>query len=152
MKQLKNSFEHLFILSHDHFSILYHALRWTLLVIPVALAAGSMVALFLWLLDWAIHFRFAHFWLLYLLPVAGVVIYFLYKLWGKGSEAGNNLIMDEIHAPGGGVPFRMAPLVLITTVITHLFGGSAGREGTAVRIGGSIANFFATRFRLSPTF
>ena len=142
MKQLKNSFEHLFILSH--------LLRWTLLVIPVALAAGSMVALFLWLLDWAIHFRFAHAWLLFLLPLAGVVIYFLYKLWGKGSEAGNNLIMDEIHAPGGGVPFRMAPLVLVTTVITHLFGGSAGREGTAVQIGGSIANFFATRFRLSP--
>src|ERR1700761_3362232 len=142
MKQAKNYPEHLLIL--------LNLLRWTLLVIPVALVAGSLVALFLWLLDWAIHFRFAHGWLLYLLPLAGVVIYFLYKLWGKGSEAGNNLIMDEIHAPGGGVPFRMAPLVLITTVITHLFGGSAGREGTAVQIGGSIANFFATRFRLSP--
>jgi len=142
MKQLKNRFEHLFILSH--------LLRWTLLVIPVALLAGSLVALFLWLLEWAIHFRFAHAWLLYLLPVAGIVIYFLYKLWGKGTEGGNNLIMDEIHQPGGGVPFRMAPLVLITTVITHLFGGSAGREGTAVQIGGSVANFFATKFRLSP--
>src|SRR5580698_3366383 len=141
MKQLKTSFEHLFILSH--------LFRWTLLVIPVALVAGSLVALFLWLLNWAIHFRFAHPWLLYGLPLAGVVIYFLYKYWGKGSEAGNNLIMDEIHAPGGGVPFRMAPLVLITTVITHLFGGSAGREGTAVQIGGSVANFFASRFGLS---
>jgi H+/Cl- antiporter ClcA len=141
MKQLKTRFEHLFIFSH--------LFRWTLLVIPVALVAGSLVALFLWLLDWAIHFRFAHAWLLYGLPLAGVVIYFLYKYWGKGSEAGNNLIMDEIHAPGGGVPFRMAPLVLITTVITHLFGGSAGREGTAVQIGGSVANFFASRFGLS---
>lgn len=142
MMQLKTRFEHLFILSH--------LLRWTLLVIPVALLAGSLVALFLWLLDWAIHFRFAHAWLLYILPVAGIVIYFLYKLWGKGAEGGNNLIMDEIHKPGGGVPFRMAPLVLITTVITHLFGGSAGREGTAVQIGGSVANFFAAKFRLSP--
>lgn len=141
MKYLKNSFEHLFILSH--------LFRWTLLVIPVAVAAGSLVALFLWLLDWAIHFRFAHPWLLFLLPLAGVLIYVLYKYWGKGSEAGNNLIMDEIHEPGGGVPVRMAPLVLVTTVITHLFGGSAGREGTAVQIGGSIANFFADRFNLS---
>jgi H+/Cl- antiporter ClcA len=141
MKQLKNRFEHLFILSH--------LFRWTLLVIPVALLAGSLVALFLWLLDWSIHFRFAHSWLLYGLPLAGIVIYFLYKLWGKGAEGGNNLIMDEIHEPGGGVPFRMAPLVLITTVITHLFGGSAGREGTAVQIGGSVANFFADRFGLS---
>ena len=60
-------------------------------------------------------------------------------LWGKGSEGGNNLIMEQIHEPGGGVPARMAPLVLIGTVVTHLFGGSRGREGTAVQMGGSIA-------------
>jgi len=139
--KIKTSFEHLTILSH--------LFRWTLLVIPVSLVAGSMVALFLWLLDWAIHFRFVHPWLLYLLPVAGVVIHLLYKYLGKGSEAGNNLLIDEIHAPGGGVPARMAPLVLVTTVITHLFGGSAGREGTAVQIGGSMANLFARLFGLS---
>jgi len=57
--------------------------------------------------------------------------------------------MDEIHMPGGGIPTRMAPLVLVTTVITHLFGGSAGREGTAVQIGGSLANFFAQKLHLS---
>jgi H+/Cl- antiporter ClcA len=57
--------------------------------------------------------------------------------------------MDEIHDPGGGIPFRMAPLVLFTTVITHLFGGSAGREGTAVQIGGSIAQFFAKKLGLT---
>jgi H+/Cl- antiporter ClcA len=141
MKQLRNSFEHFFIVSH--------LIRWTLLVIPVALSAGSLVALFLWLLDRAIHFRFDHPWLLFLLPPAGVLIYVLYKYWGKNSEAGNNLIMDEIHEPGGGIPARMAPLVLMTTVITHLFGGSAGREGTAVQIGGSLAQFFAKKFNLS---
>jgi H+/Cl- antiporter ClcA len=141
MKYLKTSFEHLFIVSH--------LLRWTLLVIPVSLTAGSLVALFLWLLDNAIHFRFGHPWLLFLLPLAGILIYLLYKYLGKNSDAGNNLIMDEIHKPGGGVPARMAPLVLLTTVITHLFGGSAGREGTAVQIGGSLANFFAKKFHLS---
>lgn len=141
MNLLKTSSERLFILSH--------LFRWTLLVIPVALTAGSLVALFLWLLDIAISFRFAHPWLLFLLPLAGIIIYFLYKLLGKNSEAGNNLIMDEIHTPGGGVPARMAPLVLLTTVITHLFGGSAGREGTAVQIGGSLANFFAKKLSLS---
>ena len=141
MNPLKTSSERLFILSH--------LFRWTLLVIPVALAAGSLVALFLWLLDIAISFRFAHPWLLFLLPLSGVIIYFLYKRLGKNSEAGNNLIMDEIHTPGGGVPARMAPLVLLTTVITHLFGGSAGREGTAVQIGGSLANFFAKKLSLS---
>src|SRR5476649_1043727 len=93
--------------------------RPSVVAIPVSIAIGSMVALFLWLLNWAIHFRFQHNWLLYLLPVAGVVIHLLYKFYGGSSEKGNNLIIDEIHEPGAGVPKRMAPLILVTTVITH---------------------------------
>lgn len=142
MKQVKYSIE--------QFSVVTHLLKWSLLAVPVSFTVGSLVALFLWSLDKAIRFRFAHTWLLFLLPLAGVVIYLSYKYLGKNSDAGNNLIMDEIHKPGGGVPTRMAPLVLVTTVITHLFGGSAGREGTAVQIGGSMANFFGKLFRLQP--
>lgn len=132
----------------EHYSILKHLVRWTLLIIPIAVAIGSMVALFLWMLHSAIHYRFRHPWLLYLLPLAGLLIHFIYQSVGKSSEKGNNLIMDEIHEPGGGVPKQMAPIILITTVITHLFGGSAGREGTAVQIGGSIAGMFGGWFKL----
>ncbi len=132
-----------------HLLIFNHLVRWTVLTIPVAITIGSVVAFFLWLLNAAIHFRFAHTWLLYLLPVAGVLIHFVYKLYGKSSEKGNNLIMDEIHEPGGGVPKRMAPLVLFATVASHLFGASVGREGTAVQIGGSIADFFGRLFELN---
>lgn len=141
MRKLKDSFEHLFIVSH--------LFKWTLLSIPVAGFVGSVVALFLWLLDKVTVFRQANGWLLWLLPLAGLLIYFLYHWSGKNAEGGNNLIMDEIHKPGGGVPFRMAPLVLAATVITHLFGGSAGREGTAVQIGGSIAAFFGKKLNLN---
>lgn len=109
-----------------------------------------MVAFFLWALQRAIHYRFEHPWLLYLLPWAGLVIHFLYTLYGKDAEKGNNVIIDEIHQPKGGVPKRMAPLVLFSTIITHLVGGSAGREGTAVQIGGSIAQLFGKWFRLDP--
>jgi H+/Cl- antiporter ClcA len=137
------------LLSSPNFRIFNHLLRWTLLTIPVAIAIGGVVAFFLWLLNWAIHFRFAHPWLLYLLPLAGVLIHVVYKLYGKSSEKGNNLIMDEIHEPGGGVPKRLAPLVLGSTIISHLFGGSVGREGTAVQIGGSIAGFFGRMFGLN---
>lgn len=77
--------------------------------------------------------------MLYLLPVAGAGVAWCYHRWGRNSDAGNNLIIDEIHEPGGGVPVRMAPFVLIGTLVTHAFGGSAGREGTAVQMGGSIA-------------
>ena len=129
--------------------ILRHLLKWTVVITPLAAAIGSLVALFLWLMDWATQFRFLHPWILFLLPVSGVVIYFLYRFAGKNAAAGNNLIIDEIHQPGGGVPFRMAPLVLIGTIITHLFGGSAGREGTAVQMGGSMAALLARKAKFS---
>ena len=108
------------------------------------------MALFLWSLERATQLRWDRPWLLWLLPVAGLVVGGLYHYLGRDAEGGNNLIMDEIHEPGGGVPGRMAPLVLVSTVITHLFGGSAGREGTAVQIGGSIASALTRRFRLDP--
>jgi H+/Cl- antiporter ClcA len=132
----------------EHYTILKHLLKWTVLVIPIALVIGSIIAFFLWLLGVAIHFRFAHSWLLFLLPLAGLAIHFIYQSIGKSSEKGNNLIMEEIHEAGGGIPKRMAPIILITTVITHLFGGSAGREGTAVQIGGSVASMFGGWFKL----
>lgn len=97
---------------------------------------------------WAIQYRFAHPWLLFLLPFAGVLIHFMYQFTGRSAEKGNNLIMEEIHQPGGGVPWQMAPVVLITTVITHFFGGSAGREGTAVQIGGSMAGLMGNWLKL----
>src|SRR5690349_8081190 len=85
---------------------LKHLVRWTLITAPVAIVIGSMVALFLWLLERAIFFRFAHPSLLYALPLAGAAIWFVYKKWGGVSDKGNNLIMEEIHTPGGGVPKR----------------------------------------------
>lgn len=133
----------------EHYATLKHLIRWTLITVPIALAIGSAVALFLWLLDLAIHFRFNHNWLLFLLPAAGLLIHLIYQSVGKSSEKGNNLIMEEIHQESGGVPKRMAPIILITTVITHLFGGSAGREGTAVQIGGSIAALFGKWYKLT---
>lgn len=140
MKKIHESFEQL--------AISRQLLRWSMLVLPMSILVGSLVALFLWSLEQVTLLRFAHPWLLYLLPAAGLLIYVPYARWGKNSDAGNNLIMDEIHEPGGGVPARMTPLVFVSTVITHLFGGSAGREGTAVQMGGSMAHFVGKQFRL----
>jgi H+/Cl- antiporter ClcA len=134
--------------SFDQFKILTYSLRWFLLVLPVAIVVGSIVAFFLWLLELATHIRWEHPYLLYFLPFVGVIIVWAYRFKGKNSEAGNNLVMDEIHKPGGGIPTRMASFVLFGTVLTHLFGGSAGREGTAVQIGGSMAQFIGNKFRL----
>ena len=125
-----------------------HLLRWTLLALPVALLAGSASAFFLWALEEVTKQQWEHPQLLWFLPLGGVSVGFLYHYLGKGSDKGNNLLIDEIHQPGGGVPARMAPLVLIGTLVTHLFGGSAGREGTAVQMGGSLAGVLARWFHL----
>lgn len=132
----------------EHLALAGYVARWTALALPLGVAAGSAVALFLWALDLATVTRYANPWLLWLLPVAGLAIGAIYHRFGRSVEGGNNLIVDEIHEPGGGVPARMAPLVFIATVVTHLFGGSAGREGTAVQMGGSLASAMGRRFGL----
>lgn len=141
MQSIKKSFE--------QFSIANYLFKWAFLVTPMAIVVGSLVALFLWLLDKVTLIRWQNGWLIYFLPFAGIFIFFLYQQLGKKTEAGNNLIIDEIHEPDSGVPARIAPLVLITTLITHLFGGSAGREGTAVQMGGGIAGFFGRLLKLN---
>ena len=140
MKQSKYSFE--------QFYIARQLLRWSVLIFPVAVSVGLLVAFFLWLLDIATATRWQYLWLIFFLPVAGIIISWLYRYYGKNADGGNNLIMNEIHKPGGGVPARMTPFILFTTVLTHLVGGSAGREGTAVQMGGSVAALFARWYKM----
>ena len=110
--------------------------------------SGSGSAAFLYGLEWATATREAFPLMLYLLPAAGLFIGLGYHFWGKGIESGNNLLLDEIHKPSSGVPARMAPAILLATVGTHLFGGSAGREGTAVQMGGSLAGWLGRKLGL----
>lgn len=108
----------------------------------IGVLAGSASALFLGSLDEVTEFRSSHLSLLYGLPFAGALIAFLYSRYGASIEGGNNLIIEELQNPKKTIPFRMAPFVLLGTLITHLFGGSAGREGTAVQMGASLADQF----------
>jgi len=123
--------------------------KWSALAIGVAALAGSASALFLFALDWATQTREAHRWLIAGLPVAGFLVGWVYLKWGQQVEAGNNLLIDEIHDPQKVVPLRMAPLVLGATVVSHLFGASVGREGTAVQMGGALADQFTHFFKLN---
>lgn len=122
--------------------------KWLLLASGVAALAGTASALFLFALDWATATRTSHRWLIWLLPLAGFLVGWLYLRFGQHVEAGNNLLIDEIHDPKKIIPLRMAPLVLGGTVISHLFGASVGREGTAVQMGGALADQFTHLFKL----
>lgn len=109
------------------------------LVVLVAALMGVVSHLLLLALHTATEFREGHNFLLLALPFVGVLTAFVYQNFGQGSQKGNNLIIEstqkEIH-----VPFRMGIFTFIFTILTHLFGGSAGREGSAVQIGGVLAN------------
>ena len=124
-------------------------LKSCLLGAAVGGLSGVASAIFLHALAWATGFREGHPALLFGLPVAGAVVGWVYQRFGASVAGGSNLLLERIHEPGPPVPFRMAPLILLATVITHLFGGSAGREGTAVQQGGSLGSALAQVLRLS---
>src|SRR4051812_2012074 len=117
----------------------------------VGVASGAAAAAFLLLLEAATHVRQAHMAIVYALPVAGIVLGLIYERWGVSIKGGSDLIIDTIHEHRVQIPLRMAPMVLVGTVLTHLFGGSAGREGTAVQMGASLADEIAHRFHLTKS-
>lgn len=120
--------------------LLFYVIKWLALSAVIAVLAGSASALFLFSLDWATQTREANRWLIWGLPFAGFAVGWLYLKLGQQVEAGNNLLIDEIHDPKKIIPLRMAPLVLGGTVVSHLVGASVGREGTAVQMGGALAD------------
>jgi H+/Cl- antiporter ClcA len=117
--------------------------------VAVGLLSGLASALFLWALGWVTHVRETHAVLVYLLPVSGLVTGLLYEKLGARIKGGQNLVIDTIHDGGPTLPLRMAPMILVGSVLTHLFGGSAGREGAAVQMGASLADAFAARLGLA---
>jgi H+/Cl- antiporter ClcA len=126
--------------------------QWLILGSTVGVVSGSASALFLTLLDLATETREAHEGLVFALPAAGLFIGWFYERYGAPIRGGNNLVIDTLHTSlrqdGPALPLRMAPMVLFGTVLTHLFGGSAGREGTAVQMGASLADALAHRLGL----
>lgn len=122
--------------------------KWCIIASVIAALAGTASAFFLFSLEYATNWREAHPWVIWLLPLAGFAVGWLYLHTGKPVEAGNNLLIDEIHDPKKVVPLRMVPLVLIGTVVSHLFGASVGREGTAVQMGGALADQLTHLFKL----
>lgn len=138
-------------LLREQFKLLFELVRW---IPPAALAgimAGSASAFLLVSLVWATDFREKHLWIILFLAPAGLFVGYLYKYFGSTVEAGNNMILEEIHDPRAVIPVRMTPLILLGTILTHLFGGSAGREGTAIQTGASLADQLTRPLRMNDS-
>ncbi|AGA77878.1 voltage-gated chloride channel family protein [Echinicola vietnamensis] len=125
-----------------------YTIKWLVLAIFIGLLVGTASAFFLFGLEWATLFREEHVYMIALLPVGGFAIGWVYHKYGQSVVKGNNQLLEEFYNPLTPIPLRMAPLVVFGTIATHLFGGSAGREGTAVQMGGAIADRFTKWFKL----
>jgi H+/Cl- antiporter ClcA len=125
--------------------------KWIFICALIGFFSGSASAFFLVSLEWVTQFREHNNWIIWLLPMGGLCIGLLYHYYGNDVVKGNNVLLEEYEKPQKTIPLKMAPMVLISTLITHLFGGSAGREGTAVQMGGAIADQFTSIFKLNKS-
>ena len=121
--------------------------QWLLLSGLTGIACGLAGAAFTWCVTHATNMRIAHSWLLFCMPLAGLIIVASYRAAGMGNDSGTNQIIASVR--GGERPRTLlAPLIFLGTVLTHLTGGSAGREGAALQIGGSISARIGRLLRL----
>ena len=114
--------------------------KWSLIAILVGVAAGAFSTAFGHCINFVTTFRTNHLWAIFFLPFAGMLIIYLYKVCDYEKNKGTDQVFLTVHAEKKDIPFRMAPLIFISTVLTHLCGGSAGREGAALQMGGSIGS------------
>ena len=112
--------------------------KWLILAVVTGCIVGAASSLFSYVLKTVTNVREEHLWVFFLLPVAGLIIVFLYQTFWK-NDGGANQVFATI-ASRDDVPLKSAPLIFISTALTHLTGGSAGREGAVIQLGGSIGN------------
>ena len=123
-------------------------LKWLVMGTVIGLIVGAISSAFSFCLSYVTALRTEHSWLVYLLPLGGLAIVGLYRLVLKDGDLGTDGIITAISEKPH-VRAMIAPLIFISTTVTHLFGGSAGREGAALQLGGSLGNFFGRIVRMS---
>ena len=121
--------------------------KWSIVAIVVGIVCGLVGSAFHLSVDYVTHLREEYRWIILLLPLGGVAIVAIYKLCRFEVNMGTNRVIESVRSDKK-VPTRMAPLIFASTVITHLFGGSAGREGAALQLGERIGYRFGKIFRL----
>ncbi len=122
-------------------------LKWVVLSLVIGVFCALAGAFFHYAVDIGAHARESYPFILFLLPIAGVIIVFLYHICGMDDDKGTNAILQSVRTTDK-VSIRVAPLILIATTLTHLCGGSSGREGAALQIGGSIGSFISRKLKL----
>lgn len=124
------------------------SIKWVIFALITGLVVGCISTAFHFSIMIATMVREATPWVIFLLPIGGLIIVRCYRIVKDNKELSTNSVLSAIHS-NEKLPLKMAPLIFISTVITHLFGGSAGREGAALQLGGSIGNGLGGLFRFN---
>ena len=122
-------------------------LKWVLYACNIGLIVGAVAVAFHYGIDWAAQFRAHQPWVILFLPLGGVVIVLLYRWSGMERDRGTNLVLTAVRE-AEPIRLRTAPLIFLSTILTHLVGGSAGREGAALQLGGSIGAWVGRKIHL----
>ncbi|MBE6572332.1 MAG: chloride channel protein, partial [Ruminococcaceae bacterium] len=134
----------------DAFRYLAAFAKWTLISLFIGFLGGGVGSLFHISIDAATEYRNGHTWLIFLLPAGGVIIALLYRLCRRFGKLGTDRVLEALKTENN-LPAIMAPLIFASTVITHFFGGSAGREGAALQLGGSMGYTVGKLIRLNSS-
>lgn len=127
-----------------------HVARWVALAFVIGVLSGLLSAAFIEALNWATDTRESNNWLVYTLPLAGLLVGCSYHYLGRGLERGSNLIIDQIHSHSEWIPLRLTPLIFGASVISHVAGGSTGREGAALQIAAGVTDPISKRLGFNP--
>ena len=122
-------------------------IKWSALALVIGSVAGAAGTIFSMGVSWATGFRLSHPSMLFFLPVSGLLIVWMYHSFHEEGNRGTNMVIDAISSNERVTP-ATGPLIFFSTILTHLGGGSSGREGAALQLGGSIGNSFGEWFKL----
>lgn len=141
MRQLVENWKNLFVT----------LVKWMGLSVVIGGSIGGIASIFSYAVTWATKFRQVHPMVILGMPIGGIVILALYRGMGQKKNTGTNMVLSVVRAKDASIPGQVTPLILISTVITHFFGGSSGREGAALQFGASVGDVCARRLHLNES-
>lgn len=135
--------------NQDYYKLIKSIFKWIILSIIMAIPIGIVVGLYNRILIAANSYRKEHEYLIYFLPIAGILIVFMYLRTERNAYSGENLLKSKVQSAAKNIPFYMTFVVFLGSLLTTFFGGSAGKEGSAISMGGTLGDFIARKFKLS---
>lgn len=135
--------------NQDYYKFIKSIFKWIMLSIIMAIPIGIVVGLYNRILNAANSYRKEHEYLIYFLPIAGILIVFMYLRTERNAYSGENLLKSKVQSAAKNIPFYMTFVVFLGSLLTTFFGGSAGKEGSAISMGGTLGDFIARKFKLS---